>query len=65
MNTAEARKAAAEAAKRLDWKRAADLLDLAIANYPRPYPKLGAFAELDISKMAERAKSYRSALLDA
>lgn len=56
MTTAAYRNEAHEAAATLNWNRAAQLLDLAIANYPTR----GALADRDISRMAALAASYRN-----
>lgn len=65
MTTAQARTEARAAEKALNWIEAARLWELAVANYPRPYPKLGAMAEMDIAKMSANATSCRAQSLVA
>lgn len=56
MTTAQLRTAALEAADRLEWAKAADLMQAAID----AYPARGAMADLDKARMSARVRGWRS-----
>lgn len=61
ITTAEARKMARDAAARLDWARAADLMQLAISYHPaHSKQRMGQLDQLDLNTMTETMQSWRS-----
>lgn len=65
MTTAKLRNAADDAASRLNWTAAADLMDAAIERHPFLTSTRSAMYQADIACMRSRAANWRSTAADA